>query len=115
MPTDRLTLADVLAAAAAIRGQADGTPLVPSQIPGLGQEMLLKLETTQPMGAFKLRGALNALAALPPDAPGVVCCSTGNHGRAIAYAARQRGMRAVVCMSALVPEAKVVGIRALGA
>src|SRR3989338_58536 len=45
MPTDRLTLADVLAAAAAIRGQADGTPLVPSQIPGLGQEMLLKLET----------------------------------------------------------------------
>src|SRR3989338_1079765 len=72
MPTDRLTLADVLAAAAAIRGQADGTP-------------------------------------------GVVCCSTGNHGRAIAYAARKRRMRAVVCMSALVPEAKVAGIRALGA
>ncbi|MFN4131273.1 MAG: hydroxyectoine utilization dehydratase EutB, partial [Paracoccaceae bacterium] len=79
------------------------------------QEMLLKLETTQPMGAFKLRGALNALAALPPGAAGVVCCSTGNHGRAVAYGARRRGMRAVVCMSALVPEAKVAGIRALGA
>lgn len=115
MPTKALTLADVLCAAAVIRGQADGTPLVPSQVPGLGQELLLKLETTQPMGAFKLRGALNAMAALPPDAPGVVCCSTGNHGRAVAYAAGRRGMRAVICMSALVPEAKVAGIRALGA
>lgn len=115
MPIKALTLADVLAAAAVIRGQADGTALVPSQIPGLGQELLLKLETTQPMGAFKLRGALNALAALPSGAPGVVCCSTGNHGRAVAYAASRRGMRAVVCMSALVPEAKVAGIRALGA
>lgn len=115
MPTKALTLADVLCAAAVIRGQADGTPLVPSQVPGLGQELLLKLETTQPMGAFKLRGALNAMAALPPDAPGVVCCSTGNHGRAVAYAAGRRGTRAVICMSALVPEAKVAGIRALGA
>lgn len=115
MPTDRPTLIDVLAAATVIRGRADATPLVPSQIPGLGQEMLLKLETTQPMGAFKLRGALNALTALPPGVPGVVCCSTGNHGRAIAYAARQMGLRAMVCMSALVPAAKVEGIRALGA
>ena len=114
-PSQAPTLADVLAAAAVIRGRADAMPLVPSRIPGLGQEMLLKLECAQPMGAFKLRGALNALDALPPDAPGVVCCSTGNHGRAIAYAARARGMRAVVCMSALVPAAKVDGIRALGA
>lgn len=115
MRTDCPTLADVLAAAAVIRGRADGTPMVPSQIPGLGQELLLKLECTQPMGAFKLRGALNAMSGLPPGAPGVVCCSTGNHGRAIAYAARQKGLRAVVCMSALVPAAKVDGIRALGA
>lgn len=115
MRTDCPTLADVLAAAAVIRGRADGTPMVPSQIPGLGWELLLKLECTQPMGAFKLRGALNALSGLPPGAPGVVCCSTGNHGRAIAYAARQMGLRAVVCMSALVPAAKVDGIRVLGA
>ena len=115
MRTDCPTLADVLAAAAVIRGRADGTPMVPSQIPGLGRELLLKLECTQPMGAFKLRGALNALSGLPPGAPGGVCCSTGNHGRAIAYAARQMGLRAVVCMSALVPTAKVDGIRALGA
>lgn len=115
MPIKPLTLADVQAAAAVIRGQADMTPLVPSQIPDLGGEVLLKLEIAQPMGAFKLRGALNALAALPRDAAGVVCCSTGNHGRALAYAAGQRGIRAVVCMSALVPQAKVQGIRALGA
>ncbi|WP_422074982.1 hydroxyectoine utilization dehydratase EutB [Tranquillimonas rosea] len=111
-----LTLADILSAARVVRGQADGTPLVPS--PGMeertGGEVLLKLESMQPMGAFKLRGALNAAAALTPEAPGVTCCSTGNHGRAVAWAARARGMRAVICMSNLVPQAKVDGIRALG-
>lgn len=118
MPTDAaLSLGDILSAQRAIRGQADNTPLVPSPFMSAraGQEFLLKLENTQPMGAFKLRGALNALAALPANAAGVVCCSTGNHGRAVAFAARQRGIRAVVCMSALVPVAKVDGIRALGA
>ena len=117
MPTDAPTLADVHAAARVIRGQADGTPLVPSPFLTTltGHEVLLKLEIAQPMGAFKLRGVLNALAVLPQSAPGVVCCSTGNHGRAVAYAARQRGLRAVVCMSTLVPQAKVAGIRALGA
>src|SRR6056297_3809919 len=79
-----------------------------------GHEFLLKLENMQPIGAFKLRGAVNAVAGLG-EAPGVTCCSTGNHGRGVAYAARERGMRAVICMSALVPQAKVEGIRALGA
>ena len=77
--------------------------------------MLLKLESLQPVGAFKLRGAVNALSHLPPDTPGVTCCSTGNHGRALAFAARARGLRAVVCMSSLVPATKVDAIRALGA
>jgi threonine dehydratase len=45
----------------------------------------------------------------------VTCCSTGNHGRGVAYAARERGIPAVVCMSNLAPEAKVAGVRALGA
>jgi threonine dehydratase len=58
---------------------------------------------------------LNAISRLPAETHGVVCCSTGNHGRAVAYAARQRGLRAIVCMSALVPQAKVDGISALGA
>lgn len=110
------TLADILAAAQVIRGVADGTPLVPSayMTEKVGQEFLLKLENMQPIGAFKLRGAYNAVAGVG-DAPGVTCCSTGNHGRGVAFAARERGMRAVICMSDLVPQAKVDGIRALGA
>lgn len=112
-----LSLADVLAARRAIAGVAARTPLVPSPHLGAiaGDAFLLKLETTQPIGAFKLRGAVNAVSALAEDVLGVVCCSTGNHGRAIAYAARARGLRAVICMSPLVPGAKVDGIRALGA
>ncbi|SLN58018.1 Phenylserine dehydratase [Roseivivax jejudonensis] len=112
-----VTLADILAAARTIRGQADATPFVPSPFmeSRYGQPVWLKLELAQPIGAFKLRGALNAVAHLPPDAAGVTCCSTGNHGRGVAYAARARGLRAVVCMSELVPRAKVEGIRALGA
>jgi threonine dehydratase len=111
------SLADILAARQVIRGVADATPLIPSPFMAArtGQEFLLKLEIAQPLGAFKLRGALNAMAALPEGTAGVTCCSTGNHGRAVAFAARRRGLRAVVCMSALVPEAKVAGIRALGA
>jgi threonine dehydratase len=81
----------------------------------LGHDFLLKLETTQPTGAFKLRGAVNAVSALAEQVAGVTCCSTGNHGRAVAFAARARGLRAVVCMSPLVPKTKVDGIRALGA
>jgi threonine dehydratase len=112
-----VTLADILAARAVIRGAADGTPFVPSPFMAArsGAEFLMKLEHMQPIGAFKLRGAMNALAALPEDVAGVTCCSTGNHGRGVAYAAARRGIRAVVCMSTLVPKAKVDGIRALGA
>lgn len=109
-------LADVLAARDRIAGTAARTPLAPSPFltRRCGREVLLKLEIAQPMGAFKLRGAANAVLCLPDGVPGVACCSTGNHGRALAYAARQRGLRAVVCLSALVPPAKAEGIRALG-
>lgn len=112
-----ITLADVLVARQRIAGLAVRTPLVPStHMSGVaGNDFLLKLEITQPTGAFKLRGALNAMAGVPEGAHGVACCSTGNHGRAVAFAARARGLRAVVCMSALVPTTKVDGIRALGA
>lgn len=112
-----VTLAHILDAAANIRGMADATPLVPSPFMrrATGQDVLLKLEIAQPIGAFKLRGALNAVASLPEGTRGVTCCSTGNHGRGVAWAAGRRKMRAVVCMSELVPQAKVEGIRALGA
>jgi len=112
-----LSMADVEAAARSIAGRADATPLIPSPFMSAraGGDLLMKMETMQPIGAFKLRGALNAVAALPEGTPGVTCCSTGNHGRGVAYAARARGMRAVICMSDLVPQAKIDGIRALGA
>ena len=106
-------LADILAARRAIAGIAARTPMVPSL--AVDGDLLLKLETAQPIGAFKLRGALNAVAAVPDGAPGVTCCSTGNHGRGVAFAARAAGLRAVICMSELVPRAKVEGILALGA
>ncbi len=111
-----ITLADVQAAAAAIRGTALSTPLVPSAMEAEGS-ILLKLETLQPCGAFKLRGAANALANLDAAASqrGVVCCSTGNHGRAVAFAARALGIPATVCLSELVPDNKVRAVEALGA
>jgi threonine dehydratase len=111
------SLADILAARAAIRGIADATPFVPSAYMSRksGREFLLKLENMQPIGAFKLRGAMNAVMQLPPETAGVTCCSTGNHGRGVAYAAARRNIRAVICMSALVPQVKIDGIRALGA
>jgi len=114
-----ITLDDVRAAAETIRGVALRTPLIPAfRLSELfGAEILLKLETLQPTGAFKLRGAANAVANLPAGARarGVACSSTGNHGRAVAYAAREAGVRAVVCLSKLVPEVKVRAIEALGA
>ena len=82
-----------------------------------GGPVWLKDETRGPTGAFKIRGATNMIAALPDDARriGVVTCSTGNHGRAVAHAAAGAGVRAVVCLSALVPEYRREAIRKLGA
>lgn len=112
-----LHLSDVLTAQSSIRGIADNTPLIPSPFLSalIDQDFLLKLENTQPMGAFKLRGALHALENLPTETKGVTCVSTGNHGRAVAFAAARLGMRAAICMSSLVPQAKIDGIKALGA
>lgn len=83
----------------------------------LGVPVWLKMEHQQATGAFKLRGATNALLSLPPEvlSRGVVTASTGNHGRALAHAARAQGVRAVVCLSRLVPGNKIAAIRDLGA
>ena len=77
----------------------------------------LKLEHHQATGSFKLRGATNSVISLSPEqrARGVVAASTGNHGRALAYAAKAEGAVATICMSNLVPENKVAEIRRLGA
>lgn len=112
------TLADAFNARRALAGIAIRTPLVRSELSDrVGQEVLLKLEILQPIGAFKLRGATYAISRLTEEQRkhGVVCCSTGNHGRAVAFAARRLDVRAIVCLSNLVPEIKVRAIEALGA
>ncbi len=113
-----LTLADVYRARQRIEGRALVTPLVHSlslsRIAGV--PVHLKLETLQPTGSFKLRGATNALAQIAEQGcKRVVTASTGNHGRAVAHAARALGIEAAVCMSSLVPKNKVDAVAALGA
>jgi len=109
----------ILTARDRLAGRIRSTPLEPS--PSLtdrtGTPVFLKLEHHQVTGSFKLRGATNALLALSEAdrARGIVGVSTGNHGRGLAHAAKQAGVRCVICMSSLVPVNKVEGIRALGA
>ncbi len=83
----------------------------------LGVPVILKLEQLQISGSFKLRGAWFSLSRLNPDqrARGVVTCSAGNHGKAVAYAARELGVRATIYVPSTVDGAKLAGMRALGA
>jgi len=112
-------MTDTLQARRRIAGGIRRTPMIPS--PSLsalqGSPVHLKCEHHQITGAFKLRGATNAVLSLTPEerARGVTAASTGNHGRALAHAARAAGTRCIVCMSALVPRNKVAAIEALGA
>jgi threonine dehydratase len=115
-----ITRSDIEAARARIAGKVERTSTLPS--PSLselcGVPVHLKLEHRQTTGSFKLRGASNAVVLLVESGrggKGVVAASTGNHGRALAHAAKLAGIRAVVCMSRLVPENKVSEIRRLGA
>ena len=107
-------LEDIRAAQARVAPFAIDAPLIPSAV---SDSVMLKLECFQPIGAFKIRGAANAIARLSDEQKerGVVCCSTGNHGRAVATVAARSGIRAVVCLSNLVPETKVKAIEKLGA
>ena len=115
----RITLRDVYAARHSIAPWVRRTPLKLSRALSnlTGANVHLKLETVHDTGAFKIRGATHRILNLSDEecARGVVTVSTGNHGRAVAYAAKRRGIRAVVCMSELVPEVKVEGVRDLGA
>lgn len=81
------------------------------------KDIWLKLEHHQPIGAFKIRGAANAMLCLSDAAQkrGVVTMSTGNHGKAVAYVAKALGIPATICISSLVPQVKVDAMKALGA
>lgn len=107
-------LARIEAAAAGLAGVAVRTPLLPSP---WSPRLWLKPECLQPTGAFKLRGAYHALTALPAAqrASGVVTHSSGNHGRALAYAAGVFGVPAVVVMPESAAGHKVAATRRAGA
>lgn len=114
-----ITIDDIGRAKATIASTIRPTPVNPS--PSLselaGAPVFLKLEHHQVTGSFKIRGAANAIANLdkPARRRGVVGVSTGNHGRGLAFAARAADVRCIICMSSLVPKAKIDGIKGEGA
>lgn len=115
---DTVTLASIREAATGLEGVGVRTPLVP--VPELGGQagvpVYLKLESRQPTGAFKTRGAWTAVRRLAPDARarGVITYSSGNHGQAVAFAARRLGVRAVIVMPETAPPVKVEGVKRWG-
>jgi threonine dehydratase len=113
------TLADVRAARERIGVLARVTPIFASETLGRrsGRSVLLKAENLQRTGSFKIRGAVNRIAALSDAerAAGVVTASAGNHGQAVALAAREAGVKATIFMPEDAPMAKVDATRAYGA
>jgi threonine dehydratase len=110
---DLVTLPDITAAAGRIAGVAVHTPLVPFP----GQPLLIKAESLQPTGSFKLRGAYAVISALGADARrrGVIAHSSGNHAGAVGYAAARLGVPAVLVIPANAPQTKLAAARATGA
>jgi threonine dehydratase len=117
-PAAPVSLDSLRAAARVLEGVAVRTPLLdlPELVARLGAPVALKCELLQPIGAFKIRGAYNAIARVAAEggARGVVAQSSGNHGQAVAFAARRFGLRAVVVMPASTPAVKVEGVRRHG-
>jgi threo-3-hydroxy-L-aspartate ammonia-lyase len=113
------TYASVEAAAARIAGHAHRTPVLTSRTANeeLGCELFFKCENLQRMGAFKFRGAFNALSQFTPEQrkAGVVAFSSGNHAQAIALSASLLNMRAVIAMPQDAPAMKIEATRGYGA
>ncbi|MGH3368664.1 MAG: threonine ammonia-lyase [Nocardioidaceae bacterium] len=113
-----VSLAAIREAARGLEGVAVRTPLLdaPALSRRAGVPVGLKCEHLQPIGAFKIRGAYTAIARVAREgqAAGVVTQSSGNHGQAVAFAARAFGLRAVVVMPVATPQVKVDGVRKHG-
>ena len=114
-----VTYDDVAAAAARLEGVAHRTPVATSRLFDelTGAQAFFKCENLQRMGAFKFRGAYNALSQLDADERrrGVVAFSSGNHAQAVALAGQLLGIPRVIVMPADAPAVKVAGTRAYGA
>jgi threonine dehydratase len=122
MSISLVTLDQIRAAATRIQGIAIRTPLIEAAFPGLSgygtdTKIYLKAESLQPIGAFKIRGAANAILQLTEAerARGVITYSSGNHAQAVAYAARLVGAKAVIVMPSNAPAVKRAATLALGA
>lgn len=107
---------DVLEASKRIAPFAVRTPLLtaPRLNQALGGTILVKAEPLQVTGSFKFRGACNSIQMLGDDVKTVVAWSSGNHAQAVAYAARTRGLRAIIVMPEDAPAAKITGTKELG-
>jgi threo-3-hydroxy-L-aspartate ammonia-lyase len=114
-----ITLQDVRDAAARLDGIAHRTPVIHSRTldVAVGAQVFVKAENLQRVGAFKFRGAYNAVSRLDPGqlAKGVVAYSSGNHAQAVALAARELGSSAVIVMPADAPAAKLEAVAGYGA
>jgi threonine dehydratase len=110
-------LADIQAARERIAGTIVRTPLVRLDLGSGFPDIRLKLENLQPINAYKLRGAANAVALLPAAQRqrGVWTISAGNAGQGVAYAARQAGVPCTVVVIENAPQSKIDRMRALGA
>jgi threo-3-hydroxy-L-aspartate ammonia-lyase len=114
-----VTLQDVRDAAKQIAGAAHRTPVIRSRtLDALaGAEVFLKAENLQRIGAFKFRGAYNAISRLTPQQleRGIAAYSSGNHAQAVALAARELGSTAVIVMPQDTPASKLAAVRGYGA
>ena len=114
-----IDFSDVQAAAERLRGVAHRTPVMTSTTLNelTGAEVFLKVETFQRIGAFKFRGAYNAIASLEPEvrARGVVTNSSGNHAQAVALSAKLFDIPATIVMPNDAPPAKIAATRGYGA
>jgi len=114
-----ISFADVEAAAARMHGVAHRTPVMTSRTANemTGAQLYFKCENLQRMGAFKFRGAYNALAQFTPQqrAKGAIAFSSGNHAQAIALSARLLGMPAVIVMPRDAPPLKIAATKGYGA
>jgi threonine dehydratase len=115
--TDLVGIDEIRAAAGRIARYAVRTPLLAPPLGDRWAGLYLKPEVLQPMGAFKIRGAVNAVAALDPEVRtrGVVAHSSGNHAQAVAFAARAFGIAAHIVIPDNAPTRKVEATRAYGA
>jgi threonine dehydratase len=114
-----VTLQDVRDAAKRIEGVAHHTPVIHSRTLDdlVGAEVLIKAENLQRIGAFKFRGAYNAIRKLPADqlARGIAAYSSGNHAQAVALSARELGTTAVIVMPEDTPRSKLDAVAGYGA